>query len=121
MTALVTAMPGPGERGVTVIRLAGQFDMGNIVRVQEETAAALRHGDTRVVLDLRAVEFLDSTMLNAVIDLDRRSRRSGGRLVVVRPAPRVWRVFRVTGLDRRLASEADLKAAISRLGNAPES
>lgn len=120
MTALVTAMPGPGATGVSVIRLSGQFDMGNIVQLREETAAALRHGETRIVLDLRGVEFLDSTMLNAVVDIDRRARRRGGRLVIVRPAERVWHVFQVTGLDRRLLSEADLETAISSLGSAPE-
>jgi anti-anti-sigma factor len=55
-----------------------------------------------LVLDLRKVEFIDSTGLRAVISADERARSGGRRLVIIRGTTAVERVFSVTQLDQRL-------------------
>ncbi len=59
-------------------------------------------GAVLIVLDLRAREFMDSTGAHLILAADRRIRRAGGRLVIVRgPAELDW-FFALIGLDREL-------------------
>lgn len=55
-----------------------------------------------VVLDLRELEFIDSSGAHLLLAADRRIRRAGGRLVVVRGGADVEWFFALIGLDREL-------------------
>ena len=54
------------------------------------------------MLDLRRVEFIDSTGLRALIAADERARSDGRRLALVRGPHAVERLLSVTQLDQRL-------------------
>jgi anti-anti-sigma factor len=98
---------------VEVLRLEGTFDLANVAEAADAFDAALDHGAAAVIVDLRDVGFLDSTMLNFLQQAHRRLDDSGGRLLLVRPSSRaVWHVFEVTMLDRLLASFASPESAL---------
>jgi len=98
---------------VELLRLEGTFDMANIAEASDAFDAALDHGAAAVIVDLRDVEFLDSTMLNFLQQAHTRLDNDGGRLLLVRPSsPTVWHVFQVTMLDRLFASFASLESAL---------
>jgi anti-sigma B factor antagonist len=66
---------------------------------------ALRAAHARapeVTLDLRALTFMDCSSLAVLVAAADRARASAGRFLVVRGPPRVNRLFRLTGIDRRL-------------------
>jgi anti-sigma B factor antagonist len=90
------------HKGQTRMALVGELDIASAPRFEEGLARV--EGDTpgTLVLDLRQVEFIDSTGLRAVIAADERARKAGRRLVVVRGPAAVERVFSVTQLDQRL-------------------
>jgi anti-sigma B factor antagonist len=90
------------REGQTRMALAGELDIASAPRFEEGLAEV--EGDTPgvLVLDLRGVEFIDSTGLRAVIAADERARSAGRRLVIVRGPAAVERVFSVTQLDQRL-------------------
>ena len=90
------------HEGQMRVALVGELDIASAPRLEEGLADV--EGDTpgTIVLDLRRVEFIDSTGLRAVIAADERARSSGRRLVVVRGPAAVERVFSVTQLDQRL-------------------
>jgi anti-anti-sigma factor len=56
----------------------------------------------RVVLDLRRLEFLDSSGLRSVALAQRRLAGAGRHLVLVRGRETVQRVFEITRMDERL-------------------
>lgn len=85
-----------------LVSLAGELDLVNAPRWEEELGAIEADSPGTVILDLRAVTFIDSTGLRAVIAADQRARAAGRRLVVVRGAEAVDRLFSVTQLDQRL-------------------
>ena len=64
--------------------------------------AAEREAAGRVVLDLRAATFIDSAGLRAILTAHQQLESRGSSLHVVKPAPRVFNVFRITGVDRVL-------------------
>jgi anti-anti-sigma factor len=84
------------------IALTGELDIASAPQFEEGLAKA--EGDTPgvLVLDLRGVEFIDSTGLRAVIGADERARSAGRRFVILRGTAAVERVFSVTQLDQRL-------------------
>jgi anti-anti-sigma factor len=99
------------HEGQTRIALVGELDIASAPQFEQGLADA--EGDTPgvLVLDLRGVEFIDSTGLRAVIAADERARSTGHRLVVVRGSAAVERVFSVTQLDQRLEIVEDPDSA----------
>jgi len=85
-----------------VAALSGEVDLAAAEAVEERIRTALADEPDVVVLDLRGVEFLDSSGLRVVLALDRAQRDRGARLVVVRGGRRVARVMELTGADRQL-------------------
>lgn len=93
----------------TVVAVAGEVDVATAPRLRKETLAVLSEGHDRVVLDLEAVDFLDSTGLGVLIGVLRRVNAVGGQLRLVCSTPRILDLFTLTGLDRVF----DLRATVA--------
>jgi anti-anti-sigma factor len=86
------------ETGVRVIAIEGELDLAVAEQVQE--AIDRSAGTNRVLVDLAACEFLDSTGI-AVLIRGREARvAEGGSLAICNPRDQVLRVLEVTGLTR---------------------
>jgi anti-anti-sigma factor len=88
--------------GQTRVALAGELDIASAPQFEEGLESVEAKAPDVLILDLRKVEFIDSTGLRAVIAADERARSAGRRLVIIRGTPAVERVFSVTQLDQRL-------------------
>ena len=89
------------RNGAVHLVLAGELDIASAAELEEQLSA--HEGQAPVlVLDLRRVEFIDSSGIRTLITADERARTSGRRLVVVRGPAAVERIFNVTQLDERL-------------------
>jgi anti-anti-sigma factor len=84
------------------LELFGELDLATTGLLEEELRAAEESGAPSIVLDLSGLTFMDSTGLRSVLVADRRLRRSGRRLCLVRGPRAVDRVFTLTGADRGL-------------------
>ena len=100
------------EGTVTVIAPTGELDLpgaalleAELERVEDESATGT------IVLDLRGLEFMDSSGLRLVIVAEARLREAGRRLVLVRGSDTVQRVFEVTKMVDRLDFVDDLEGA----------
>jgi anti-sigma B factor antagonist len=85
-----------------VAAVSGEVDLAAAEAVEERIRTTLSDEPDVLVLDLRAVDFLDSSGLRVVLSLDKAQRDRGARLVVVRGGRRVARVMELTGADRQL-------------------
>jgi anti-sigma B factor antagonist len=90
------------ETGTFVIAVEGEADMATAVKFNECFFSAARSGVRRVIADLTAVSFIDTTMLNALVVGHRRMIRDRGRFAVVCDGPRVERILEITGLGHIL-------------------
>src|SRR3954454_7912245 len=86
-----------------VIAVDGEADMTTAVKFNESFFSAARSGVRRVVADLTNVNFIDTTMLNALVVGHRRMVRDKGRFAVVCSGTRVARVLEITGLGQILS------------------
>ncbi|MBC8365076.1 MAG: STAS domain-containing protein [Actinobacteria bacterium] len=96
----------------SVLVLCGDLDMAGAPELRREVAQMVAAGDSRLVLDLTAVDFIDSTGLGAVIGSLRRTRSHDGDLVLVCPEPRLQRVFEMCDLDRVFELHESVDAAM---------
>ena len=92
---------GSGPRVEIAIR--GELDLATAPQLtaEFERVAAL-DGVELVVVDLRRLEFVDSTGLETILRLDSNLRAKGVELAVVRGPRAVERLFSVMQLDARL-------------------
>jgi anti-sigma B factor antagonist len=89
--------------GDALIALSGELDLSGAPALEDEIRRlAGAEGVQRVVLDLRGLEFLDSSGLRVVAMAERRLSGAGRNLVLVRGVETVQRVFEITRLDERL-------------------
>lgn len=85
-----------------VIALSGEIDLAAVDGVEAAIAPTVASEAEILVLDLRRVDFLDSSGLRVVLRIDREQREAGRRLAVVRGGRRVARVLELTGAERQL-------------------
>jgi anti-sigma B factor antagonist len=88
--------------GQTRVVLIGELDIASTAELEQQLAAIEIDSPGTLVLDLRRVEFIDSTGLRALIAADERARSEGRRLALVRGPDAVARLLTVTQLDQRL-------------------
>jgi anti-anti-sigma factor len=89
------------DAGVRLV-LRGELDISS-AQILEDALEKLEAGEPATLLiDLRALEFMDSTGLRALVSADQRARDAARRLAIVRGPEAVDRIFNVTRLDERL-------------------
>ncbi len=76
----------------------GELDTSTVAAFRECLAGLAT--EPMVVVDLRAVPFMDSTGLGALIGGIRKIREGGGEVAVVCDRPSVLRLLHTTGFDR---------------------
>ena len=93
-----------------VLELSGELDLATAPKLEDELRRVERDKPAVIVLDMRPLEFMDSSGLRALLTADTRAREAGRRLVLVRGDERVQRVLSITRLDERLEIVDDVPA-----------
>jgi anti-sigma B factor antagonist len=93
---------------VAVVVATGELDLSGaaVLEAELERLAAEPELGT-VVLDMRGLEFMDSSGLRLVVLSDMRAREVGRRFALVRGPETVHRVFEITRMSDRLDFVAD--------------
>jgi anti-anti-sigma factor len=87
--------------GASWVQLTGELDIMTAPQL-EQTLESSWLDAPLVVLDLRELEFIDSTGVHAIVSASSRARQSGRRLVLLRGAPSVDRMFALAGCSDAL-------------------
>jgi anti-sigma B factor antagonist len=88
---------------VAIVRPVGELDLSGAAVLEAELDRLAEDPDlANVVLDMRGLEFMDSSGLRLVVVADMRAREAGRRFVLVRGHETVHRVFEITRMSERL-------------------
>lgn len=102
------------HRAHTVLELRGEIDLLSAAELGPFLDRVTGRPGTRVVIDLRSVEFFDCSGLRLLYRARARVLDGGGQVHLVCTHPLTLRVFRVTGLSRLLPPQPTLDAALAR-------
>lgn len=83
-----------------VIELGGEIDLYTAPEFKERMVELIEAGKTRIVVDLSAATFIDSTTLGVLVGGVKRLRPGGGSLALVCTDQNITKIFEITGLDR---------------------
>jgi anti-anti-sigma factor len=81
-----------------VVVVAGELDLRTSPQLEERLTRAFDAGAELVILDLRQIEFMDSTGLRVLLTAHQRAHETGRRFALVRGADQVERVLTLTGV-----------------------
>jgi anti-anti-sigma factor len=90
------------DQGAPRLVVSGELDLASAEELEAHLKQLEASEPDVLVLDLRELEFMDSTGLRTVIAADARAKDRGGRLIVVRAPEEVDRVFKLTRMDQHL-------------------
>ena len=97
-----------------VFRLTGRMTLGMRLReVESKISDIAGHGIHKLILDLSAIEFLDSAGLGVLMILYGNMKVRGGQLRLVAPGVKVLDVLKMTHTDSILPIDANLEAALA--------
>jgi anti-sigma B factor antagonist len=84
----------------TVVSVSGEVDVATAPRLREEIVRAVSQGATQILVDLEAVDFLDSMGLGVLVGALKRVKSHGGEMAIVCTNERLLRIFEITGLQQ---------------------
>jgi len=91
------------EGRAAVISVSGELDLATGPELEAELQGISPAETTMVVVDLRKLEFMDSTGLSIIVRAHQRLTREGCELGLVRGSPQVQRLLDLTGVADRIA------------------
>ena len=97
----------------TVVEVAGEIDVSSADALRDELSSALERERTDLVIDLRAVQFMDSTGLGVLVGTLKKVRTQGGTLQLVIDNERLLKVLRLTALLQVFTVHETLEAALN--------
>jgi anti-sigma B factor antagonist len=103
------------EGDALVLCVEGNIDLSNVNYFIERLYEASANGDRKIILDLTDVEFIDSTVINALYGAAPRIRQYGGDLAIVIADSPAARVLDLAGVDVMYRVAKTQKKALERL------
>jgi anti-sigma B factor antagonist len=94
-----------------VIRLKGELNSLTNTQLREQLQGHLAAGRLRILVDLTAVTFIDSSGLSALVAGLKSLKLNGGRLALVGLQPQARTIFSITQADTLFAIFDDEPAA----------
>lgn len=87
-----------------VVQIAprGELDLATVDQLQHELGDLIDAGFARIVIDLRDLEFIDSTGLHALFAAHGRSMQDDWELALIPGPHQVQHIFEITGTLNRL-------------------
>ncbi|GAA0905873.1 STAS domain-containing protein [Virgisporangium aurantiacum] len=90
------------QPGHTVLRVSGDLDLETAPRLLAVAEPHLAAAGANLIIDLSALNFIDSSGLSALIRINKRAAATDRTLAIIAPAPQVAKAFEITGLDQIL-------------------
>lgn len=97
--------------GTVIVRPEGRLNMVAAPGLRQELHDIVENGSNRVVVDLSATNFIDSSGLGALISGLKVARQAGGDLRIASPTTQVETVLSLTNLNRVLRAHPSADTA----------
>ena len=86
--------------GSLVVSPSGRLDSINAPIFERRLSSAIERGDTRLVIDLAALDYISSIGLSVLLAAAKKIKRADGRIVLAGMNERVGTVMEISGFSR---------------------
>ncbi|WAA13817.1 anti-sigma F factor antagonist [Fervidibacillus halotolerans] len=105
------------KQSVLIVRLSGELDHHTSDQVREQVSEAIEKWNIHhLVMNLKNLEFMDSSGLGVILGRYKQIKQFGGDLIVCSLTPSVERLFNMSGLFKIIRLEETEEIALTRLG-----
>jgi anti-sigma B factor antagonist len=104
MCASILTIDRRDEEAAVTLTIKGEIDLASAGQLESAVKAAEQTRPRAIVLDLAALEFIDSAGLHSLSTARRRAQRAGHELRLAHIPPVIERLIGIAGLDRVLLS-----------------
>jgi anti-sigma B factor antagonist len=87
------------QDGTPIVAVTGEVDLFTAPEFKQRVMAPVIAGAQRLIVDLTAATFIDSSSLGVLIGAHRRLQAHGAALVVACTSDVIAKTFKITGLD----------------------
>lgn len=102
-----------GKRGGSdVLTLRGEIDVYTAPRLRQAIIDLVDAGARHIVVDMGAVDFLDSTGLGVLVGGLKRVKVQEGELSIVTSQDKILKIFDITGLNKVFSIHDSLDGAV---------
>lgn len=101
--------------GVLLVRARGRIDQDTITPLETQLKTLLADPQPAIVIDLAAVNYINSGGLRALVTAWRTAREKGGNIVLINLDERVREIISMVGFDKIIRIDDSLAAARRRL------
>ncbi|MEV2274728.1 STAS domain-containing protein [Nocardiopsis sp. NPDC049922] len=98
-----------------IVAIEGELDIATAADLQEHIESAIEAHGPFLILDLSALDFMDSSGLNVIINAYRTVREQGGSLALAALNERVTKVVRLVGLHRQVPVHQTVATAVAAM------
>jgi anti-sigma B factor antagonist len=85
---------------ITVVELTGKLELGReSQRIETMVDDLAKRGSTRVIFDMRGVDYMDSTGIGMLALASGKMREAGGSMAIVAPGGRVLEMLTLTQIN----------------------
>lgn len=88
-----------GDQGSVIVELNGDLDFHSSPDVRKELSKFVEKQTSKVMIDLKKVNYIDSSGLATFVELFQKMKRYGGKLVLFNLSSGVRSVFEIAKLD----------------------
>ena len=96
----------------TVVQAHGEIDLQQSPAFHQVLVGLCAEKPKRLIIDLSEVNYIDSSGVGSLVEVFRRLKKEGNKLILVNPSERVQSVLEITKLDQFFAVVATEKEAI---------
>jgi len=97
--------------GATIIAVGGEIDVYTAPKLRDKITELVADGVYDIIVDMEAVEFLDSTGLGVLVGGLKKVRAHDGSLQLICTQDRLLKIFRITGLAKVFPIYESVEAA----------
>ena len=101
------------HRDIAVVAVRGELDITGAPTLRAQLDGLASEGYTRLIVDLEAVQFLDSTGLGVLVGALKRAGRGGPAVELVCTQGPTLRVLGFTGLDKAFRIHSSVGEALA--------
>ncbi len=99
------------ENEVNIFKLSGRLTAANSKQLRAELKHICKEGGTKLVMDIAALEFMDSTGLGILVGWLQKARSEQGDIVLLNPTPEIKVLLELTRLDQIFSIYEDRQTA----------